>query len=74
MEDWAEETLEKVMESKSNEYQKNKPTDIVEIRLRRDKQAELNRNGELNRLSVAWLNLAHMQRHGNLAGKQLQNA
>lgn len=29
MEDWDQETLEKVVESKSNEYNKNKPTDIV---------------------------------------------
>ncbi|CAK9164768.1 unnamed protein product [Ilex paraguariensis] len=29
MEDWDQETLEKIVESKSNEYQKNKPTDIV---------------------------------------------
>ncbi|XP_027174923.1 zinc finger CCCH domain-containing protein 11-like [Coffea eugenioides] len=29
MDDWDQETLEKVVESKSNEYNKNKPTDIV---------------------------------------------
>ncbi|CAI9098095.1 OLC1v1034677C1 [Oldenlandia corymbosa var. corymbosa] len=29
MEDWDQETLEKVVASKSNEYNKNKPTDIV---------------------------------------------
>ena len=29
MADWDQETLEKVVESKSNEYNKNKPTDIV---------------------------------------------
>lgn len=29
MEDWDQETLEKVIESKSNEYNRNKPTDIV---------------------------------------------
>ncbi|KAL3531887.1 hypothetical protein ACH5RR_005408 [Cinchona calisaya] len=29
MEDWDQEKLEKVVESKSNEYNKNKPTDIV---------------------------------------------
>ncbi|KAI4300219.1 hypothetical protein L6164_033618 [Bauhinia variegata] len=29
MEDWDQETLEKVVESKKNEYQQNKPTDIV---------------------------------------------
>ncbi|KAH6762398.1 Zinc finger C-x8-C-x5-C-x3-H type family protein [Perilla frutescens var. hirtella] len=29
MEDWDQATLEKVVESKSNEYNKNKPTDIV---------------------------------------------
>ncbi|KAK6126042.1 hypothetical protein DH2020_040156 [Rehmannia glutinosa] len=29
MEDWDQETLEKVVESKSKEYNKNKPTDIV---------------------------------------------
>lgn len=29
MEDWDQETLEKVVQSKSNEYNKNKPTDIV---------------------------------------------
>lgn len=29
MEDWDQETLEKVISSKSNEYNKNKPTDIV---------------------------------------------
>lgn len=32
MEDWDQETLEKVVASKSNEYNnKNKPTDIVSI-------------------------------------------
>lgn len=31
MEDWDQETLEKVVESKSQEYNKNKPTDIVSI-------------------------------------------
>lgn len=31
MEDWDQETLEKVIESKSNEYNKNKPTDIVSV-------------------------------------------
>lgn len=31
MEDWDQETLEKVVESKSNEYNKNKPTDIVSL-------------------------------------------
>lgn len=29
MEEWDQETLEKVVESKKNEYQQNKPTDIV---------------------------------------------
>lgn len=29
MEDWDQEMLEKVVQSKSNEYNKNKPTDIV---------------------------------------------
>lgn len=29
MEDWDQETLEKVVESKKNEYNQNKPTDIV---------------------------------------------
>lgn len=29
MDDWDQETLEKVVASKSNEYNKNKPTDIV---------------------------------------------
>lgn len=29
MEDWDQETLEKVVASRSNEYNKNKPTDIV---------------------------------------------
>jgi hypothetical protein len=29
MEDWDQETLEKVVESKGKEYQQNKPTDIV---------------------------------------------
>lgn len=29
MEDWDQETLEKVIASKSNEYNKNKPTEIV---------------------------------------------
>ena len=29
MDDWDQETLEKVVESKKNEYQQNKPTDIV---------------------------------------------
>lgn len=29
MEDWDQETLEKVVESKKMEYQQNKPTDIV---------------------------------------------
>jgi hypothetical protein len=29
MEDWDQETLEKVVESKRTEYQQNKPTDIV---------------------------------------------
>lgn len=29
MEDWDQETLEKVVESKKTEYQQNKPTDIV---------------------------------------------
>lgn len=31
MEDWDQEKLEKVIESKSNEYNKNKPTDIVSV-------------------------------------------
>ena len=31
MEDWDQEKLEKVVASKSNEYNKNKPTDIVSI-------------------------------------------
>lgn len=31
MEDWDQETLEKVVASKSNEYNKNKPTDIVSL-------------------------------------------
>lgn len=31
MEDWDQETLEKVVQSKSEEYNKNKPTDIVSI-------------------------------------------
>lgn len=29
MEDWDQETLEKVVESKKNEYNQNKPTEIV---------------------------------------------
>ena len=29
MEEWDQETLEKVVESKKNEYNQNKPTDIV---------------------------------------------
>lgn len=29
MEDWDQETLEKVVESKGKEYNQNKPTDIV---------------------------------------------
>lgn len=29
MEDWDQETLEKVVESKNKEYKQNKPTDIV---------------------------------------------
>ena len=29
MEDWDQETLEKVVESKKTEYNQNKPTDIV---------------------------------------------
>lgn len=29
MDDWDQETLEKVVQSKSKEYNKNKPTDIV---------------------------------------------
>lgn len=29
MEDWDQETLEKVVESKKNEYNPNKPTEIV---------------------------------------------
>lgn len=29
MEDWDQETLEKVVESKKTEYKQNKPTDIV---------------------------------------------
>ena len=29
MDDWDQETLEKVIESKNAEYQQNKPTDIV---------------------------------------------
>jgi hypothetical protein len=29
MEDWDQETLEKVVESKKSEYKQNKPTDIV---------------------------------------------
>lgn len=31
MDDWDQETLEKVVASKSNEYKKNKPTDIVSL-------------------------------------------
>lgn len=31
MEDWDQEKLEKVVASKSNEYNKNKPTDIVSL-------------------------------------------
>jgi hypothetical protein len=31
MEDWDQETLEKVVESKGKEYQQNKPTDIVSL-------------------------------------------
>lgn len=31
MEDWDQETLEKVVESKNKEYQQNKPTDIVSV-------------------------------------------
>jgi len=33
MEDWDQETLEKVVESKKTEYQQNKPTDIVRTTL-----------------------------------------
>lgn len=33
MEDWDQEMLEKVVQSKSNEYNKNKPTDIVSFQL-----------------------------------------
>jgi hypothetical protein len=33
MEDWDQETLEKVVESKKIEYQQNKPTDIVRTTL-----------------------------------------
>lgn len=29
MDEWDQETLEKVVESKKNEYNQNKPTDIV---------------------------------------------
>lgn len=35
MEDWDQEKLEQVVASKSNEYNKNKPTDIVSICLLR---------------------------------------
>lgn len=35
MEDWDQETLEKVVASKSQEYNKNKPTDIVSTSLSR---------------------------------------
>lgn len=31
MEEWDQETLEKVVESKKNEYNQNKPTDIVSL-------------------------------------------
>ena len=31
MEDWDKKTLEKVVESKRNEYNQNKPTDIVSL-------------------------------------------
>lgn len=31
MEDWDQETLEKVVASKNKEYQQNKPTDIVSV-------------------------------------------
>lgn len=31
MEDWDQETLEKIVESKRNEYNQNKPTDIVSL-------------------------------------------
>ena len=31
MEDWDQETLEKVVESKKNEYNHNKPTEIVSL-------------------------------------------
>lgn len=31
MEDWDQETLEKVVASKNKEYQQNKPTDIVNL-------------------------------------------
>lgn len=33
MEDWDQETLEKVVEQKNKEYNQNKPTDIVRISL-----------------------------------------
>ena len=33
MEDWDQETLEKVVESKTTEYKQNKPTDIVSFSL-----------------------------------------
>lgn len=32
MEDWDQETLEKVVESKGKEYNQNKPTDIVSLK------------------------------------------
>lgn len=31
MEDWDQDTLEKVVESKNKDYQQNKPTDIVRL-------------------------------------------
>lgn len=33
MEDWDQETLEKVVESKGMEYNQNKPTDIVSLQV-----------------------------------------